>query len=292
MFDRDTPTSDEDLVARINAQLAKAHSARENALNAIVQCDAEQARLGHHPNHNAYVPGGMLAERGFGSGHILAIAGLHALDWREALARLATRRNDAGDEACLLTRLRLACEADPMLEVAGYTLLAEFDLLNRGRLDPFWLRRPKLGLGQAAKAFGLEPAHADGHRGLYALDLPALRRGCEKVGDGQADQRFGALLLPLIETGGERLAEIGARAFHADAEARYRKDCRRFEEHQRQNPSRRWRCKPPLSRQGHLAITTARAKDIPLQTARTRGHAANWLDDHDANVRFTREDQA
>ena len=146
-----------------------------------------------------------------------------------------------------------------MLEVSGHALFAEFGLLNSGDLDPFWLRRPKLGLGQAPKAFGLEPAHADGHRGLYALDLAVLRRGCENVAAGWDDQRFGALLLRLIETGGERLARIGAAAFHADAEARYREDCRRFEEHQWNNPadagagSRRFRTRaisrsPPRAR--------------------------------------------
>lgn len=285
MVDINPPTNDEELVARINSWLAEARSARQTALDSIAACNAEQARFGYHPNHAAYVPGGMLAAHGFGAGHILGVAGFHALHWHEALARLNASDDGAGD---LLARLRLACEADPMLEVAGQAMLAGFDLLKHGDLDPFWLRRPKLGLGQAAKAFGLEPAHADAHRGLYALDWAVLRRGCEKVAAGQDGQRFGALLLPLIETGGERLAAIGAKAFHADAEARYREDCRRFEEHQRANPSRRWRWKPPLSRQGHLAVTTSRALEIPLPAARTRGHAANWLDDHDANLRFTK----
>ncbi|WP_419826440.1 hypothetical protein [Sphingomonas sp.] len=183
MFDSHPPVSDEKLVAHIDTLLAEVHGARRTALDRIVQCDAEQAQLGYHLNHAAYVPGGMLAERGFGAGHILAVAGFHALDWREALARLDASIGDREDTG-LLARLRLACEADPMLEVSGHALFAEFGLLNSGR----------------------------------------------------------------------------------------------------------W--KPPLSHQGHLAVTTARALNITLPAARTRGHAANWLDDHDANLRFPQEDRA
>lgn len=283
------PASDEALVATIDRLIAKANIARETAAAEIMALDAEQVALGHHPHYAGYVAGGMLNERGFGAGHILAVLGVHALDWRDILDRLADARvDDDADPADLLPRLRSMCEADPMLEVAGERLAADLGLLQQGRIDPFWLKRPKFGLGQAAMAFGVEPHHADGHRGLYALPLAVLHRGFERAAAGQDDQRFGALLVPVIQTGGERLARIGVAAFHRDAEARYHEDCARFAAHQQANPDRRWRWKPPLSRQGHLAITTSRALGVDLPAERTRGHAANWLGDHDANLRFSK----
>ncbi len=287
MDDTTPPTSDEDLVTAINQLIADATAVRQTAIDAVSGLDTELADLGHHPHYPAYIMGGMLIERGFGAGHILSVLGVHALDWRELINRLADAPVDADDDtADLLLRLRASCDADPMLEIAGERLAADLDLLKRGRIDPFWLRRPKFGLGQAALAFGLEPPHANGHRGLYTLPLTVLRRGFENAAVNQGDQRFGAMLVPVIAAGGDRLAKIGAAAFHRDVEARYHDDCAQFAAHQRANPDRRWRWKPPLSRQGHLAITTAQTLDVGLPTARTRGHAANWLGDHDANLRF------
>lgn len=291
MDNANLPVSNEALVALIDQAIADTEAARQTAIDTIATLDSEQAALGHHPHYPGYVTGGMFFERGFSAGHIFAALGVHTLDWREVLARLADAPfEDTGDAADLLPRLRTLCEADPMLEVTGERLASEHDLLKHGSIDPFWLKRPKFGLGQAAMVFGIAPHHSAGHRGLYALPVAVLRRGFESAAVNQRDQRFGALLVPVIETGGERLARIGAAAFHRDAEARYREDCAAFAAHQRANPDRRWRWKPPLSRQGHLAVTTAHALDIDLPPARTRGHAANWLGDHDANLRFTGKD--
>lgn len=283
------PSSDRALVETLDQLIADASATRQAAIDAIAMLNAEQAALGHHPHYAAYIMGGMLVERGFAAGHILAVLGAHALDWREVLERLAAAPVEAdADDADLLPRLRAACEADPMLEVAGERLANELGLLKRGHIDPFWLKRPKFGLGQVALAFELTPDHADGHRGLYALPLAVLRREFENAAVNNRDKRFGALLVPVIAAGGDRLARIGAAAFHRDADARYQDDCARFAAHQRSHPDRRWRWKPPLSRQGHLAVTTAHALAVDLPAARTRGHAANWLGDHDANLRFTR----
>jgi hypothetical protein len=289
-----TPLSDEALIATVEHALADVRDARQTALAQTAVLDAERATLGHHPHYTAYVHGGMLAERGFGPQHILAVLGFHTLDWREALARMAASASASPDdeEADLLGRLHRVCASDPMLEVAGERLLLDLGLLKHGGIDPFWLKRPKLGLGQAAKMFGLAPGHADGHRGLYDLTAAALRRLFDDAATGQPDQRFGALLLPIIIAGGAPLAASGAAAFHRDAETRYRDDCRRFAEHQRREPSRRWRWKPALSRQGHLAVTTARQTGVAVPAERTRGHAANWLADHDANLRFNGKDEA
>lgn len=287
-----TPLTDEALVAAVERELADARDARQTALAQTAVLDAERATLGHHPNYTAYVHGGMLAERGFGPQDILAVLGFHALDWRDAIACLAASASPDDGEMDLLGRLHRVCASDPMLEVAGERLLLDLGLLKHGGIDPFWLKRPKLGLGQAAKMFGLAPGHADGHRGLYDLTAAALRRLFDDGATGQPDQRFGALLLPVIIAGGAPLAASGAEAFHRDAEARYRDDCRRFAERQRRDLRRHWRWKPALSRQGHLAVITARQTAVAVPAERTRGHAANWLADHDANLRFNREDEA
>ncbi|MDH7972986.1 hypothetical protein QH494_12435 [Sphingomonas sp. AR_OL41] len=289
----DVPGDPRALLAAIDHQLASLVASRETALDRIVALDAEQAALGYHPNYPAYVHGGIYADKGFGSGHILAVAGFHDLDWREALDRLTTAPADVGDDPdCLLVRLRHACEADAMLEVSGLVWCDQVGLLKRGAINAFWIKRPKLGLGQPAKAAGLGPGQAAAHRGLYSLSIATLARGFDNAAVNQPDHRFGAMLSAVIETGGSRLARIGAEALHRDAEARYRDDCRSFAAHQAATSDRHWRWKPPLSRQGHLAVTTARAKDIAMPTERTRGHAASWLDDHDANIRFTQGDEA
>lgn len=292
MSDHATPADTRDLLAAIDRDIAHLAASRQTALDRVVALEAELASLGYHPNYPAYVHGGMLADKGFGPAHILAVAGFYDLDWREALDRLDKAPADPGDDlACLLIRLRHACEADAMLEVAGFAWCEQSHLLKRGAIDGYWLKRPKLGLGQPAKAFGLRPDQAAAHRGLFALSTATLKRGFESAAVNQSDQRFGAMLSAVIDTGGQRLARIGAAALHDDAETRYRDDCRSFAAHQAATPDRRWRWKPPLSRQGHLAVTTARSKDVAMPTARTRGHAANWLDSHDANIRFTREDE-
>lgn len=287
-MDHTTPPANDEPLVELNQLIADLSVARATKADVIAGLDAEAATLGHHPHKAGYVAGGMLLERGFGRMHILPLLGVHATDWREVLARLGDAPADNGDVPDVLPRLRCLCEGDPMLEIAGEQLARELGLLKQGRIDPFWLKRPKFGLGQAAVAFGLEPRHAEGHRGLYSLRHVVLRRGFESAAVNQRDQRFGALLVPVIETGGERLARIGAAAFHREAEARYHDDCERFAAHQRANPDRRWRWKPPLSRQGHLAVTTARATGADLPAEHTRGHAANWLSDHDANLRYTK----
>lgn len=57
-----------------------------------------------------------------------------------------------------------------MLEVIGLAWYDQAGLLKRGAINGFWIKRPKLGLGQPAMAAGLEPEQAAAHRGLYALN--------------------------------------------------------------------------------------------------------------------------
>lgn len=283
----DNPPDDAALLKGVSALLLRLEGERAAKEQELESLTGKEAELGYHPNFAAYLAGGMLLAKGFDARHVLSVAGFYALDWRDALERLGATDSQ---QDCRLLGMRLVCDADPLLEIAGLSLFDEMGLLKSGAIDRFWLRRAKLGLGQTAKAFGLTPCHAQGHRGLFKIPIATLYRGFTRISAGREDCRFGALLVPLIESGGERLAKIGAAAFHSDAQERYREDCRSFEEHQRRDPDRRWRWKPPLARQGHLAITTAKARNIELPALRTRGLAANWLEDHGANIRFTRED--
>ena len=284
MANDETPPSYDDLIAAIDCELA-AHLASKAELRArIAALDAEQATLGRHPNYTAYCHGGVAAVRGMGSAHIFAHIGFYQLPYSEAIGRLAAAREATGDD-CLIAALRVACEIDALLEVVGFDWVASKGLLKRGGIDPFWLKRPLLGLGQPAKACGLTPEQATSNRGLYALTPTELRERFDRVTTSPNDT-FGDLLLRVIEAGGPALAALGREATERDAAERYEADCADFAAHQRNDGDRRWRWKPPFSRQGHLAVTTARVRGVDMPAERTRGHAATWLGDHGANPRF------
>lgn len=275
------------LISAIDAMLNELHFAADEASAQITALGKEQEKLGYHPNTIAYRHGGLLAAHGGTAAHILSHAGFYRLEWRTAIKRLSDARSrDNGD--CLLSALLSICETDPMLEVAGLAWLDDEGLLKRGVINPFWINRPKLGLGQPAKQHGLTVEDANAHRGLYTLSPFDLHRRFGAVSSSD-DAKFGDMLPLVIAAGGAALAEIGARAIERDAAQRYWADCARFAAHQRANGDRRWRWKPPLSNQGHHAITIANLNGTPLPTARTRGHAANWLSENGANPRFTKD---
>lgn len=287
MTNDDIPTDYNALIVAADREIGRHRLTITEARARIEALDDEQATLGHHPNYAAYCHAGVIAVRGMGLPHILAHAGFYQLPYPDAIDRLAEAR-DQTDDDCLIVALRTVCESDPLLEIAGLAWCEKQDLLKRGALDPYWLRQPLLGLGQPAKAAGLAPHHAAAHRALYTFS--PLELACRfAAASASADDTFGDLLFDVIEAGGAELAELGKTAVERDAAERYEADCASFAAHQRASGDRRWRWKPALSRQGHLAVTTARVREVGMPAERTRGHAANWLDDHGANPRF-RED--
>ena len=279
----DTPPDDASLLAAIEEEFANLDLARSQAQARFAELGEALKMVDHHPNYTAYVHGGLLADKGFGADHVLALAGFAALPWREAIDRIET----IGDAPqCLLTRIRVICEQDASLEQVGLAWSEGAGLLRKGKVPALWTKRPKLGLGQPAKAFGLTPQDAAAHRCPDALEGAVMAQAFATIAGGRDDASFGALIPAVIAQGGHHLHDLGAAALHADAEARYREDGRRFVAHQAATSDRRWRDKPPRSRQGHLAVSTARKKGIDLPSERKRGDAATWLEGHDANLRF------
>lgn len=280
----DVPEDYPTLIAAIDDEIAQARGLVAGAKAQIIRLDEEQAALGHHPHYAIYRHGGIAAVRDMGVAHILAHAGFYRLPYEEAIARLADARHEV-DHDCLIVALKSVCESDPLLEVAGFAWLDEQDLLKRGGLDPFWFKRPKLGLGYPSTLHGLTASDAEPHRGLYTLTPTDLRARLAAVAL-TPDATFGDLLPAVVAAGGEELAAMGADASEADAAERYWAKCASFAAHQRATTDRRWRWKPPLSRQGHHARTIAELNEVAMPAKRTRGHAANWLDDNGANPRF------
>lgn len=279
----------ERLRAAIDQQIELLGRTRAIAVAEIARLTAQQAALSYHPNHLGYLYGGDYASRGMGAAHILPLAGLHRLPFKEAIDRLEQTVAADIDNSDLLVAVRVACETDQALEDVGYAWLGEVGLLKRGAIDRYWLKKPTLGLGQPARMHGLVREHHDGHRGLYALQLAEVR---ERFGDATADApdtSYGGLLGHVIERGGATLAALGAAAMLQDAKARYEADCRSFARHQRATERREWRGKPALSTQGHLARRTADARSVDLPAERNRGGAADWLDEIGANIRFREE---
>ncbi|WP_374943157.1 hypothetical protein [Sphingomonas sp.] len=272
------------MIAAIDRELAMANALEAEASARIAALDDEQASIRHHPHYAIYRHGGIAAVRNMGVAHILAHAEFYRLRYGEAIARLAEARQASRDD-CLISALKLVCESDPLLEIAGLAWLDSQGLLIRGALNPFWLKQPKLGLGYPARLHGLTAEDAEAHRGLYALTPPELAGRFAEEAESAADT-FGDLLPAVIAAGGAQLAAIGTAATEADAAERYWAKCASFAAHQRATGDRRWRWKPPLSRQGHHARTIANLNDVAMPSERTRGHAAAWLDDNGANPRF------
>ena len=153
----DVPEDYPALIAAIDDELAEARAVVADEMAQIAALDEEQAALGHHPHYAIYRHGGIAAVRRMGVAHILAHAGFYRLPYEEAITRLADARHEV-DHDCLIVALKCVCESDPLLEVAGLAWLDEHDLLKRGGLDPFWVKRPKLGLGYPATLHGLTAA--------------------------------------------------------------------------------------------------------------------------------------
>jgi|GEM_PF-2477855 len=280
----DPPSDPAHVLAEINLELARLKADKGAAAIGFAERGQALRAVADHPNASAYPHGGILATEDFAAPHVLPFMGFADLAWTTAVSRIS-KLFDGGDDR-VLTRVRQICEQDAGLEEAGLAWCAKVGLLRNGKPPKLWLARPKLGLGQTAKFHGLKRVDVPAHRGIYALGIDPMVQAFATASAGKHDQSFGALLPTVIADGGERLHNIGAAALHADAETRYRARERSFAAHQATAQGKGWRNKPATSRQGHLAVATARALGVDIPAEQNRGDAADWLDSHDANLRF------
>ena len=284
------PATWDEFEDRLTAELARLQEERAQLQADLTRLSTERVNT-RHRFADGYLHGGVYASVQMSAVHIVLLAGLLE-QTAEAVLEALEIVEETIDGACdLLSSVRLACETWSGLEIAGWEWLDRQSLLKNGQLNGYWLtkNKHKLGLGQHAMASGLGLEHALGHRGLYTLDVAEMRQ--RFAAHDKADRSFGQLLRPVIEAGGSDLARLGETANRTQARLRYEEDCRRFAEHQARNPDRSWRWRPAKSRQGHLARTTATELHIDMPAKRTRGHAANWLDDRGANLRHRGEDR-
>ena len=274
----------EELQSDLSKALADLALDREQIATALANFDNAPDAAECHPNYVAYQCGGVLTGRKFAAAHVPAWIGFNALPIEQAFERI-TEQSTASC-GCILSSIRKVCESEPELETAGLNWCGEHGLLRNGKLKPFWLKNPKLGLGQPAKTYGLKPGQAEAFRGVFELSPAEMLDAFSFAARSGGDRSFGSVLPAVIAQDCGHLQKLGAAALHADAEQRYRDLQRSFAAHEAETSNTSWRSKPPRSRQGHLAVTTASAKCVAVPSARTRGEAAEWLDQHGANLRF------
>ena len=240
-----------------------------------------------HPHHHWWTAGGLAVACDLNAADILGMAGLLAQPWRSFCARLS----DAGDAAFLLRRVpaAIACDRES-LEGAGLKLLQEHGFLTGTALPPRWQAAPKFGLGAPFVACGFIAVDRDVWEGVLTLQLDDLDARGAAVGGGVLFSAAGMLLATLVTRNRGELGARGARARHLRARAGYRDDCARFAVWQADHPDHPWPTRLANACQGHLARTTAAALGLPMPALVRRGDAAAWLDAHDANLRFTKED--
>lgn len=279
------PNTKMTLSAHMTRVLESAHAEREDAAASLA---APTAKTAHHPNHAAYTAGGLLVPFDFGAAQILPLIGLAHVPADVVCAMLAAT-DQRGEH--LPVRFKALCIADAALEQQGFAICRDLGLLKRGRIDGFWMKRPKFGLGQWATLSGFTVEQAAAMRGIFTWTGATIGALLARSAHSHLDAPFGAALVHLAATDDGRLARRGAMALHQTARDRYFARRASFEAYAAATGDTGWREKPPRSRQGHLAATTARVKNLPLPAERRRGDAADWLESHGANVRFVGEDR-
>ena len=168
-------------------------------------------------------------------------------------------------------------------------VLARKGLLDNDKVLADWLNRPKLGLGQGPCFHGLRATHNTAYVGLWSLSPEAFiaRFAAFPAVSGTT---LGDAVFALVNGDPGDLAPLGARVLHMRAAAAYHADCASFAAWQLEHPDAlTWRDRPPVSAQGHLVRATAGQLDIAVPATGTRGEAAIWLADHDANLRFRKD---
>jgi hypothetical protein len=246
-------------------------------------------RAEHHPHYHRFVVGGTGAAAGQTAVHVVPTIGALASPTASVIEQLKTRADSSDAGLARLIDLTKLIDVDAAYESAGLAALTRKGLLDDGDVPADWLDRPKLGLGQGPCFHGLRARHNAAYVGLWSLDRDAfvVRFACM----GAASARtFGDAVFALVDGDPGDLADLGARILHERAAVAYHADRASFAAWQLEHPDAlAWRDRPPVSAQGHLARTTAGQLGIAVPSTGTRGDAAAWLDDHDANLRFRKD---
>jgi hypothetical protein len=251
--------------------------------------EVARKRAEFHPHYHRFLIGGTGAAAGQTVAHIVPMIGALASPTARVIEQLKTGIGSGDGGLARLTDLTKLLDANAFFATAGMAVLARKGLLDEGEVPTDWLDRTKLGLGQGPCFHGLRARHNAGYVGLWSLDRDAFV--ARFAGSAAATVRtFGDAVCALVDGDPGDLAELGARVLHARAAATYHADCACFVAWQLEHPDAlAWRDRPPVSAQGHLARTTAEQLDIAMSNTGTRGDAAAWLDDHDANLRFRKD---
>ena len=277
----------DDNIAPLSAHLTAAiDQARAKRDAAVADLATPVSAKASHPNRAAYTAGGLLKQFDFGAEQILPLIGL-AHEAASFIRTMCAATDERGEQ--LPVCLKAVCRSDARLEARGYAICRDRGLLKRGRIDGFWLKRPKLGLGQWVTLFGFEATQAAAMRGVFTWTGATIGALLARSAHAYLDAPFGAALVHLAATDDGRLARRGTIALHEAARDRYFARRASFEAYAAASSDIGWREKPPRSRQGHLAVTTARVKGVPVPAERRRGAAADWLEANGANVRFFEE---
>ena len=256
-------------------------------IDALLEASDNGLAITCHPHHHWWTAGGLAVASGLNAADILGMAGLLAQPWPSFCTRLA----QAGGAAFLLRRMPAAIAGDrAILEGAGVALLQEHGLLAGTALPPRWQAAPKFGLGAPFVACGFTAADRDAWEGVWMLPLFDLEARGNAVAGGPLFPEAGMVLATLVTRARAELGARGAQARHLRARAAYYDDRARFAAWQADHPDHCWPTRLANARQGHLARTTAASLGVSLPALVRRGDAATWLDAHDANLRFTKED--
>lgn len=249
----------------------------------------EQAQLAPHPHHDWFTAGGLAVACGLVSNDIAPLVGWLDQPWTVVCADMRAAAVDGGSRF-LMKHWPIILDTDrTRLANRGLALLRARGQLVDGDLPARWNKHRKFGLGAPFVAVGFRAAMRDAWAGLWTLTIDTLERRCRLAAGADERQRFGSLLLTMVESDAERLSHRGARSTFLRAQAAYHADCARFADWAAAHPDESWRSKLAKARQGYLVRSTASYRNHSAPSLTGRGEAADWLDRHGANVRFVEE---
>lgn len=252
----------------------------EAAAKAVAPPAAGRPRL---PNYDRYMMGGDCLAAGLVGGDVEALAALLARG-PDGVASLILAAADGKEHTYVLRLFRPILDDIHAADQEGHSPSRKTRdaRRRRRRLDD----ADKLALGCVFYDLGFRADHASALMGLWSLGVSALLQRIDVAAAAAPGAAFGACLLAAVQADEQALAARGARSRFRRDEHRYFERRQTWELASEDVHAGAWRERPATRRQGQLMITTARALMIPPPQRLTRGAAADWLEEHGANLRF------